>query len=534
MTAVVDGSGGHREDSGATAMLVAPERDDGIRVEHPPGVPEGRTLRRDRAPMAIIVAALVMQIPLVFNGITYRGNGWRQADTAAIARNWARGSFNPFMPRINWGGAGKGFVETEFQILPATVAALWRVTGVHLWIARLVALFMTAAALVGFWRLSERLLGRRGRLVALTVFAFAPITIRFGSAIMPEAPMMALLVWTLWWFLRWLDTGKWTDAIATGIFAMGTVLAKPTALHIGITFAAMIALRHGWRGLFRPQSLVVAAITVVPNIAWMLWARSLYLDHGNTFGVLSGGDQKWGSLSMITDPITYANLAAFDALLVFAVVGAPVFVAGLALALHRRQWFVPVGTLAVLTMFVGTLRYTSSRGGAQYHIHLLVFGALGIGIAADWVGQVLGRRRARAAIGVFLVAFLAAGSVAYADQFRPWHEQRLACSHAVGEIIPDGDLVVVGSDSNAIAGGFPNNYQDPFVFYHADVKGWSLARDHHTLSEIEALVAQGARWYIQPDASVFDTTGTFAADMGQRYRQVDTGTPNCSLFALDG
>ena len=58
--------------------------------------------------------------------------GWRQCDTAAIARNFYYNGMNIFYPQILAGGATNGIIgETEFHIYPFTVALLYKIFGVH-------------------------------------------------------------------------------------------------------------------------------------------------------------------------------------------------------------------------------------------------------------------------------------------------------------------------------------------------------------------------------------------------------------------
>ena len=52
-------------------------------------------------------------------------HSWRQADTAAIARNLYQNGFNLLYPQIDWGGNSPGYVESEFQLYPFLVALLY-------------------------------------------------------------------------------------------------------------------------------------------------------------------------------------------------------------------------------------------------------------------------------------------------------------------------------------------------------------------------------------------------------------------------
>ncbi|MGH7755814.1 MAG: hypothetical protein ACREM8_05950, partial [Vulcanimicrobiaceae bacterium] len=57
--------------------------------------------------------------------------GWRQGDTAAIARNFATLDANPFQPQVDYDGPPPNYVELELQIVPFLAALLYKVFGVH-------------------------------------------------------------------------------------------------------------------------------------------------------------------------------------------------------------------------------------------------------------------------------------------------------------------------------------------------------------------------------------------------------------------
>src|SRR4030088_1040735 len=62
---------------------------------------------------------------------------YRQYDTAAVARNIPEEYLNVFYPRVDWRGNSPGYVEVEFQAFTLPVALLYRVFGVHEWLARI-------------------------------------------------------------------------------------------------------------------------------------------------------------------------------------------------------------------------------------------------------------------------------------------------------------------------------------------------------------------------------------------------------------
>ena len=86
-------------------------------------------------------------------------HAWRQLDTAAMARNFYEGSFFPFDPQVDWGGKD-GYLEAEFPLVPAAIAVVYRVAGLHETLARLVIILTSLGLIWAVYRLSLALDGR--------------------------------------------------------------------------------------------------------------------------------------------------------------------------------------------------------------------------------------------------------------------------------------------------------------------------------------------------------------------------------------
>ena len=59
--------------------------------------------RLGRAAAAVVVVVAALSVVRTFGPLTYPGDIWRQADTATIARNFARNGMDLFYPQVNWG-----------------------------------------------------------------------------------------------------------------------------------------------------------------------------------------------------------------------------------------------------------------------------------------------------------------------------------------------------------------------------------------------------------------------------------------------
>ena len=60
--------------------------------------------------LLVLLTAIIPRLPYVPVPIV-GWHAWRQADTAAIARNFYRDGMNLLYPAIDWSGAGPGYVE---------------------------------------------------------------------------------------------------------------------------------------------------------------------------------------------------------------------------------------------------------------------------------------------------------------------------------------------------------------------------------------------------------------------------------------
>jgi hypothetical protein len=134
---------------------------------------------------------------------------------------------------------------------------------------------------------------------------------------------------------------------------------------------------------------------------------------------------------------------------------------------------------------------------------------------------------------VVAVAYAAGAVVAYADHFRSWGDEALACGAAIQRVIPAGDLVVITSDDVADDNGTPNNYQDPTLFFHGERRGWSVAADQDRPALIERYRSAGARWLVVSGAAAREPDPRLAAYLADR-QQVGPGlAAGCAMYPLD-
>lgn len=244
----------------------------------------------------IIIIGIAIRIPLVFLPLDFITYPWRTADTASIAHNFMENGYHLLYPQIDWGGSGPGYVETEFQLYPFVVALLYGVFGEHIWIGRLVSLAITVLAFLMFYALANRLFKQNIALWALAFIVVSPLYLLFGIEIMPEPTVMFFYIAALYLFQHWLDEQKLITLFLAAVITSLAILVKPTSIHIGIIFLLLLLERFRWKAFTQWQVWIFGVISLLPGILWYLHARDIFLQYGNTFGIISGGDSKFGNL----------------------------------------------------------------------------------------------------------------------------------------------------------------------------------------------------------------------------------------------
>jgi hypothetical protein len=456
-------------------------------------------------PAALVGAWLIAQAVWALPAeITDDWLGWRQADTQSIAVNFIQHGDGILHPRINWGGDGPGHVETEFQLYTYIAASVMRVVGIGerpgLWISLLA---MAAAALVLHDTLRRRL-GDLPALLGLATFLSLRGPVFLSSTVQPDALSFLFYCLSFAALLAYLDAPSRRTLAAMAASTVLAALVKATALHIGLfQVLAIVLCRPGL--LRRPDLWLAWTATLAVVGLFLLHGQQLYLEYGNTFGVINGGDSKFATFETLLMPELYPPLAR---LAVVWGLGWPGAAAAVYLLAVRRldRTAVALG-LADLTYLLVAFRYTCNEwNGPHYHLFTSVLGVWLMAHAAHHLlERFSGRRWSRSLAAAVLAVCLAF----YVHQIHKRHDPGLvlweknpavAMGKALRELADPGSLVIVRSSALARDSLFdtPNNFEDPRVFYLAKVRGWVLPADEVRLDVIRDALEAGAAYYVDP------------------------------------
>ena len=426
--------------------------------------------------------------------------GWRQGDTAAIARNFALLRFDIMHPQTSYNGPPPNYVELELQIVPFVSATLYKIFGLHPIFGRLISIGFSTATIVtlaffGRWLFAAAPAG----IVAALCFAIFPGSVYYGRTFTPDTAMVFFLTAALYAVARLLleDSRLAPRALArcTALLTLA-YLAKPVAV-LGVVPVVALMWQRLRAGLATRPTAAAVLIVVPLLILWLYdrrvnsyaawhWASGI-----TTLHVLPALQAAFTSPSALT-----TKMHSFGGTLTMlrqTMLGSLAFALSV-ISFAALPW-IATRSRALLWAWLGaSLAYafvvvTVER--VDYYLYpLLPLGALVIGGAAAQVLDAIARsgtgRPARyalyGAIGLIFAAILLQGRAAVAGYYR---YNALAYRNAVAldASLPPKSLVVIG-------------HYGPDVQYYINRYGWEEDPLLWTPFDEQSAIRKGARYFI--------------------------------------
>lgn len=448
---------------------------------------------------------------------------WRQADTAAMARNFYENGFNLFYPQIDWGGNSSGFVESEFPIYPFVVSIVYRFFDVNDMWGRILSVLFSLSTIYGLYLLTKKYLSEKAALWAAFIYAIIPLNIYFGRAFMPESAMLMCSIWGIYWFALWLEGSRARDFILAAAFVSLAVLLKIPTLHLGLPLLFLAWLRFR-SNTFKMKTLwLFALLILLPVAAWYYHAHQLFLQSGLSFGIWGFGTDKWGNFDIIITPKFY-NRILFQSIaerhLTYA--GFLLFVIGLFLKRKsNEEKLFDYWLLAVLIYFL-----IVAKGNQVHDYYQLPF----ILPAVAYIGKVFDKYvhtdsirhafrtkplvfsfLALCLMGMFTLSYLRYDL--FMNHYETYDTALFRLTSAVQRSTTKSDLVVAVSENN------------PIVLYRCDRKGWNSSPEELDSTSLSDKKNRGAKFLVG-ETSFFNTKNRqrILDAISSNYTLVENGT----------
>jgi hypothetical protein len=410
-------------------------------------------------------------------------HSWRQADTAAVARNFVKDNFNLLYPQsdsflaLNEGNIPNPnrYFMNEFPLYNGIVALLYGQFGVNVALGRMVSIAFSMIGAIALYALVRTLLGTGTALASLAYYLVLPYNIYYSRVFMPDPTFAALSILSLYWCVAWVKSEKTWHGFALMITFALAMLVKPYAIFMTIPMFYWVVANWGLSVFKKPQAYIVTLGAFLPLVFWRFHLSqhpeasfaSLWLLNGDGIR-FKGAFFRW---------LIYDRLNR----LIFATGGFALFVAGLLTAhLKKNSSLFFVWALAIalyMTVF--------AKGNVNHDYYQLPIVAPGVVLIMIGAGHLikLGKNIFQKGLNIIIVGALLALSLAFG-----WFEVRgffninnpaiVAAGAKVDEITPKDAIVI------APYGG------DPTFLYLTNRHGWPVGGD------AELRMKDGATYYV--------------------------------------
>ena len=226
---------------------------------------------------AILVIGLAVRLYKIDRPIA-DWHSWRQADTAAVARNFIKEGYNPFIPKYDdMSSQGTGLDNpnryrfVEFPIYNSIIYIVWLVTGVNTLSARLVTVFITLGSTALLYLLVRRFSGWQMAALSSFFFATLPFNVFYSSAILP-APFMIFSLLALYLFFSiWVSNQRLVFLIISILLANLAILSWPIAIFFLFPLIYLSFAKYRFSIFKNPNLWAFAICSILPFIGWRIW-----------------------------------------------------------------------------------------------------------------------------------------------------------------------------------------------------------------------------------------------------------------------
>lgn len=226
----------------------------------------------------IIILGLVVRLYKIDSPIA-DWHSWRQADTAAVTRNFVKDGFNPLYPKYDdmsgvseqpYPNPGR-FRFVEFPIYNIATYPLYLIFGVQDMLSRLVSVLFSLGSIVFLFLITRKHIGIGTGLMSAFLFAVLPFNVFFSRTTLPEPTFIFFALGMLFFAEKWIQKSTPQNLFLTFIFTMIAFLMKPWAIFFATPLVYSAMKKENSLNIFKPRYLIFALLSLLPFILWRLW-----------------------------------------------------------------------------------------------------------------------------------------------------------------------------------------------------------------------------------------------------------------------
>lgn len=209
-------------------------------------------------------------------------HSWRQADTAAVSRNYVRTGIDLFKPQyddLSSIESGKenpqGLRFVEFPLYNAVIAATYSIFQTSYPIevyGRLVTIFFSLLIISILYYLCLKESSRITAVAASTIYAVFPFFVFFSRVVLPETMSLVSMFLSILLLYIWANTKNRGISILTFLLSLGlyalTALLKPTAIFYGVVLIVIFFRKYKISLVTKLHFYLFFLLSAIPFLVW--------------------------------------------------------------------------------------------------------------------------------------------------------------------------------------------------------------------------------------------------------------------------
>ncbi|OGK19280.1 hypothetical protein A3H83_00855 [Candidatus Roizmanbacteria bacterium RIFCSPLOWO2_02_FULL_39_8] len=460
-----------------------------------------------------IILGIILLLALVFRLYKIDAplgdwHSWRQADTAAVSRNYTRTSIDLLHPRyddLSNIQSGKynpeGLRYVEFPIYNALTAILYKIIpffAVEV-IGRVVTIFFSLVTISIIFYLLYKEEGRIAAMAGALTYATFPFFVYYSRVVLPDTTAVSLMFIGIFFAYLFGKNHIKSQSISTVSLIISIVcvalalLTKPTVIFYLIPIMYIFYKKYGYRALQKISIYFYFLAVLIPLIAWRLFItrfpEGIPASDWLIFGVNTGGSLKsiffrpaffrWIFYERILNLILGGYMATF---LIVGAIKKP----------HKSALFYSIALAALAYLFV------FQGGNVQhdyYQIIILPALAIFVGIGVSLLSRLTDHSNKQLAnpilLGLVVCGIFGASWFFSFNQVKDYYNQSdtLASSARAIKIFTEQDSILV-----------TDTVGDTTLLYLSDRRGYpAVTEDLHDLKK------RGADYFVTDKTDVIAT-----------------------------
>lgn len=426
-------------------------------------------------------------------------HSWRQADTAAVTRNFVNEGLNPLYPKFDsfqsLNDANKYNPERYFFAefpLYNSITYLGFVTFNHFTIeewGRVVSIVFSSLAVVWLYLLTRQYSSRKVAFVAAFVFAFLPYNAYYGRVIMPDSMHISFSILSLYLVTLWTQKNRWWWAVLSGLAFTIAILAKPYGLVLLLPIAYLLIRTWKFKLFKMPATYLFALVALVPFLLWRYHIDQYPEGQFGTEWLYNQGNIRFTG--------AFFHWLIFERMnrLIFATGGFVLLLIGIISGSNKKEGLFYYFWLISVFVFFAVI----AKGNVThdyYQLPIVPIGAIFIGKGVEFLfeyGKVWYHRLLNKGVAIaLLLLMLAFGWFEVRGYYNINHPEIVEAGQAVDKLLPKDAKVIAPYDN------------DPAFLYQTNRHGWPIGG-----TDIPKWIKEGAQFLVSVN---YDNTTNYWID----------------------